>query len=112
MISNTPWNRSRRREGASSSATPGGPAALALSAGSGAHVGTVIEFTLPLLLLVTSGGMVGTIAVVGMILFHVHITSTFPLAVPLEWNLFMIFGMLFLFGHYGDVPLSTSTTRC
>jgi hypothetical protein len=31
----------------------------------------------------------------------------FPLAVPLEWNLFMIFGILFLFGHYGDVPLST-----
>ena len=26
---------------------------------------------------------------------------------PLEWNLFMIFGLLFLFGHYGDVPLST-----
>jgi hypothetical protein len=42
-----------------------------------------------------------------MIIFHVHITSTFPLAVPLEWNLFMIFGILFLFGHYGDVPLST-----
>ena len=44
---------------------------------------------------------------IGMIIFHVHITSTFPLAVPLEWNLFMIFGLLFLFGHYGDVPLST-----
>ena len=42
-----------------------------------------------------------------MILFHVHITSTFPLAVPLEWNLFMIFGILFLFGHYGDVPFSS-----
>jgi transmembrane protein DUF3556 len=42
-----------------------------------------------------------------MVIFHVHITSTFPLAVPLEWNLFMIFGLFFLFGHYGDVPLST-----
>jgi hypothetical protein len=31
----------------------------------------------------------------------------FPLAVPLEWNVFMIFGTLFLFGHYGDVPLSS-----
>ena len=27
-----------------------------------------------------------------MILFHLNITSMFPLAVPLEWNLFMIFG--------------------
>ena len=42
-----------------------------------------------------------------MIIFHIHITSTFPLAVPLEWNLFMIFGLLFLFGHYGDTPWST-----
>ena len=50
---------------------------------------------------------VRTIAIVGMILFHLNITSMFPLAVPLEWNLFMIFGILFLFGHYGDTPLST-----
>jgi hypothetical protein len=50
--------------------------------------------------------VVRTIAIVGMILFHLNITSMFPLAVPLEWNLFMIFGLLFLFGHYGDVPLS------
>jgi hypothetical protein len=42
-----------------------------------------------------------------MILFHVNITSMFPLAVPLEWNIFMIFGIVFLFGHYGDVPLSS-----
>ena len=42
-----------------------------------------------------------------MVIFHLHITSTFPLAVPLEWNLFMIFGLFFLFGHYGDVPFST-----
>ena len=70
-------------------------------------MGTVIEFTLPFLLLVSSGGVVGTIAVAGMIIFHLHILSTFPLAVPLEWNIFMIFGLLFLFGHYGSVPFST-----
>ena len=67
----------------------------------------MIEFTLPILLFLTSKGPLGTFAVIGMILFHVHITSTFPLAVPLEWNLFMIFGILFLFGHYGDVPFSS-----
>jgi hypothetical protein len=42
-----------------------------------------------------------------MIVFHAHITSTFALGVPMEWNLFMIFSLLFLFGHYGSVPLST-----
>jgi hypothetical protein len=67
----------------------------------------VIEFTLPAILLVSQGGTIGTIAVAGMILFHVHILSTFPLAVPLEWNIFMIFGLLFLFGHYGDTSWST-----
>jgi hypothetical protein len=42
-----------------------------------------------------------------MVIFHAHIFSTFPLAVPLEWNVFMIFGLLVLFGHYGSVPWST-----
>ena len=106
MISNTPWNRSRRAKALlyadyPEDLRPGWRAALA------AHMGTVIEFALPITLFFTSGGLIGTLAVIGMIVFHVHITSTFPLAVPLEWNLFMIFGLLFLFGHYGDVPLST-----
>jgi hypothetical protein len=106
MVSNTPWNMSRRVKrrlwrNYPDDLRPSSTGALA------AHIGTVIEFTLPLLLLVTSGGVVGTIAVAGMILFHVHILSTFPLGVPLEWNVFMIFGLLFLFGHYGSVPLSS-----
>jgi hypothetical protein len=67
----------------------------------------VIEFALPITLFTVRGGTIQTLAMIGMIVFHVHITSTFPLAVPLEWNLFMIFGLLFLFGHYGDVPWST-----
>src|SRR3954452_753831 len=106
MISNTPWNRSpkakaRLYENHPEDLRPSRQASFA------AHLGTVIEFVLPILLFVTSKGPLGTFAVIGMIIFHVHITSTFPLAVPLEWNLFMIFGILFLFGHYGDVPLST-----
>jgi hypothetical protein len=106
MISNTPWNRSRavkRRlyRDYPEDLRPSRQAAFA------AHLGTAMEFSLPLLLLVSRGGTLGTIAVVGMVIFHIHITSTFPLAVPLEWNLFMIFGVLFLFGHYGDVPFST-----
>ncbi len=72
-----------------------------------AHFGTVQEFGWPLLLITVDNDVVRTIAIVGMILFHLNITSMFPLAVPLEWNVFMIFGLLFLFGHYGDVPLST-----
>ena len=101
MISNTPWNRSRATKRRLYRTTPRTccprgwrPAA--------AHLGTVIEFTLPLVLILTSGGIVQTLAVAGMVIFHAHIFSTFPLAVPLEWNIFMIFGLLFLFGHYGE----------
>jgi Transmembrane protein of unknown function (DUF3556) len=77
-----------------------------LSAGL-AHFGTVQEFGWPLLLITVDNDVVRTIAIAGMVLFHLNITSMFPLAVPLEWNVFMIFGTLFLFGHYGDVPLSS-----
>jgi len=98
MISNTPWNRSRRAKRQLYTDHPDNLLPSEVGRLS-AHMGTVIEFTLPLLLLVSSGGIVGTIAVAGMIVFHLHILSTFPLAVPLEWNVFMIFGLLFLFGH-------------
>ncbi len=106
MISNTPWNRwraAKRRlyRDHPEDLRPSSTGALA------AHLGTVMEFTLPLVLLVSQGGIVGTIAVAGMVIFHLHILSTFPLAVPLEWNIFMIFGLLFLFGHYGSTSFST-----
>jgi hypothetical protein len=106
MVSNTPWNLSRKIKRKlwrhhPDDMRPSSTGQLA------AHLGTVIEFTLPLVLLASSGGTIGAIAVAGMIVFHVHITSTFPLGVPLEWNIFMIFGLLFLFGHYGAVPFST-----
>src|SRR3954447_24317023 len=106
MISNTPWNRWRKAKARLYERHPE-DMRPSRNASFAAHLGTAIEFTLPVLLFVTSKGPLGTIAVIGMIVFHIHITSTFPLAVPLEWNLFMIFGILYLFGHYGDVPLST-----
>ncbi len=106
MISNTPWNRSRTAKAKlwRDHPTDIRPSRVAHLA---AHLGTAMELSLPLVLLLSRGGTLGTIALIGMIVFHAHITSTFPLAVPLEWNLFMIFGLLFLFGHYGDVPFST-----
>jgi hypothetical protein len=106
MISNTPWNRSRTAKAKLWKSHPGDMRPSSTSAFA-ANLGTVMEFTLPLLLLVTSGGTVGTLAAIGMIIFHIHITSTFPLAVPLEWNLFMIFGIGFLFLENGAVPFST-----
>jgi hypothetical protein len=106
MISNTPWNKSRRAKRRLYRDHPEDLRPSRVGELS-AHLGTVIEFSLPLILILTQGGLIGTLALAGMVIFHVHIFSTFPLAVPLEWNVFMIFGLFFLFGHYADVPWST-----
>ena len=106
MVSNTPWNRSRRAKARLYQSYPD-DLRPGRNAAWGAHLGTAIEFVLPLVLIVSRGGTIGTIALIGMIIFHAHITSTFALGVPMEWNLFMIFSLLFLFGHYGSVPFST-----
>jgi hypothetical protein len=106
MVSNTPWNRSKRMK---AQLYEDYPERMRPSwrASVGAHLGTAVEFGLPLVLLITRGeGILGTLALIGMIIFHVHITSTFALGVPLEWNLFMIFGLCFLYGHYAGAPLS------
>ncbi len=70
-----------------------------------AHTGTVIEYTVPLVLLFSHGGWTTTIALAIMVIFHLHIISTFPLGVPLEWNVYVIFGALFLFGHYAEISV-------
>jgi hypothetical protein len=109
MIANTPWQpkfvKRRMWRRYPEDLTPSGPARFL------AHVcGTTVELGLPVVLLLSDGGLVTTLAVTFMVLFHLHITSTFPLGVPLEWNLFMIYSTLFLFGHYAGVGPSTLTS--
>jgi hypothetical protein len=108
MISNTPWNRSRKMKAKLFRDYPEDMRA-SRHAAFGAHLGTAVEFSMPLILLLTSGGPLGTFALIAMIIFHVHITSTFAMGVPLEWNLFMLFGLAYLFGHNADVPLGDLT---
>jgi Transmembrane protein of unknown function (DUF3556) len=106
MIGNTPWNRWRAAKRRLHRDHPEDMRPSRIGALI-AHMGTAIEYTLPAILLFSQGGTLGAIAVAGMVLFHLHILSTLPLGVPLEWNVFMIFGVLFLFGQYGDLPLSS-----
>ena len=52
-----------------------------------AHVlGTTVEIAAPLVLLFSTNKWLTVTAVVVMVAFHLFIISTFPLAVPLEWN--------------------------
>jgi hypothetical protein len=66
-----------------------------------AHVGgTCVEIVTPLILLFTTNATVALLAAVLMVCFHFFIASTFPIAVPLEWNILFAFATVFLFlGH-------------
>ena len=57
-----------------------------------AHVGgTTVELLVPVTLLLTTNATVALVGALVMLVFHIFITSTFPLAVPLEWNVFFGF---------------------
>lgn len=63
-----------------------------------AHVGgTVVEIVTPLVLLFSTDLYLTAAAVTLMVVFHLFIISTFPLAVPLEWNVIFAFASVFLF---------------
>ncbi|MEL6865581.1 MAG: DUF3556 domain-containing protein [Bacteroidota bacterium] len=71
-----------------------------------AHFGTVVEFALPILL------MTGTIlgwsqevmfyCLMGMTAFHAFIFINFPMGVPMEWNVIVVYGGWLLFGFYPE----------
>jgi hypothetical protein len=70
-----------------------------------AHGGTAVEYTFPLILLLSSGGWPTTVALVVMVTFHLYILTSFPMGVPLEWNVFFIYSALVLFGVHADVRI-------
>jgi len=75
-----------------------------------AHGGTFVEFFVPLVLLLSHGGWVTTLAATVMILFHLQILTSFPMGVPLEWNVFMIYGILTLFVHDAAIGFEDVST--
>lgn len=100
MMSNTPWITSTafKRKLYRSFPDDLRPSRLAWAF---AHIGgTVVELCLPVVLLFSTNSTVTWLAIAGMILFHVFITSTFPLAVPLEWNVFFMFATAWLFAGF------------
>ena len=71
-----------------------------------AHFSTAVEGLVPLVLFLSHGGWPTTIAAFVMIVFHLNILLAFPMGVPLEWNVFMIFGVLWLFVAHARLGLS------
>ncbi|RMI28813.1 DUF3556 domain-containing protein [Nocardia stercoris] len=79
-----------------------------------AHVGgTTVEVITPVVLLFATNRWLTLAGVAVMVIFHLFITSTFPLAVPLEWNILFAYLTVFLFvgfpssGGYGVFDMSS-----
>jgi hypothetical protein len=70
-----------------------------------AHVGgTTAEFLVPAVLVFVAGDQPWRWFLIGfMVIFHLNILSNLPMGVPLEWNVFFIFSLFYLFGHYGAI---------
>ncbi len=71
-----------------------------------AHGGTVVEMCVPLVLFFSQGGWLTAAAAFVMVCFHLAILTAIPMGVPLEWNVFMIFGVLSLFVAHADLGLA------
>jgi len=83
---------------------PGWPSRLV------AHISTAIEMGVSLVLFFSHGGWVTAVAAFVMVCFHFGILSSIPMGVPLEWNVFMIFGVLSLFVAHADIGLADLTS--
>lgn len=105
MVSNSavlrfPWLRKKLYKHYPDDLRPGTLATLM------AHFGTLVEFTFPLLLIAGDGGTLTTVGLTIMLLFHLFITSNVPMAVPIEWNVMMVYGAFVLFGQHAALPLT------
>ncbi|TGD90522.1 DUF3556 domain-containing protein [Mycolicibacterium sp. CH28] len=97
MISNTPWMLSKTIKRLHYRNFPE-DIRPSHAAGLVAHVlGSTVEIAAPLVLLFSTNRTVTLAAAVLMVCFHLFIFSTFPLAVPLEWNALFAYLTVFLF---------------
>ncbi|WP_068158699.1 DUF3556 domain-containing protein [Rhodococcus phenolicus] len=97
MISNTPWLPSKRIKRAHYRNFPEDLRPSRLGGGVAHVLGTCVEIITPIVLLFSTDRTVTLLAVLLMVAFHLFIASTFPLAVPLEWNLLFAYAAVFLF---------------
>lgn len=102
MISNTPWLPSKRIKRAHYRNFPEDLRPSRLGGGVAHVLGTCVEIITPIVLLFSTDRTVTLLAVLLMVAFHLFIASTFPLAVPLEWNLLFAYAAVFLF--WGGFP--------
>ena len=70
-----------------------------------AHMGTLLELGVPLVLGLSSGGTGTLIGLLMMVALHGFITSSVPMGVPIEWNVVVVYSAFFLFGAHAEVSV-------
>ena len=67
-----------------------------------ARMGTATEYALPFVLLTSQNEIVTALTLVVMVCFHGYIAINNPSGMPIEWNILMIYGGIFLFGFHPE----------
>ncbi len=71
-----------------------------------AHFGTLVEYSIPVVLLTSDGGWQTIAGLLMMTSFHGFIGLNNPSGMPVEWNILMIWGGWFLFGFHPDAAVT------
>jgi hypothetical protein len=100
MLSNIPWLSSKRFKRAHYRDFPEDLRPSERAVGLAHAGGTFVELVTPVVLLFSHNHTVTVVGVALMLAFHAFIISTFPLAVPLEWNALFMYIAAFLFLGY------------
>jgi hypothetical protein len=69
-------------------------------------MGTLTEYSLPLVLLLSSDPRLTAVWLCVMAGFHGFIALNNPSGMPIEWNILMIYGGIFLFGFHPEAAVS------
>ncbi len=70
-----------------------------------AHAGIFFELGVPIVLLLSPGGLSLQIGIVMMLMLHGYITSNVPMGVPIEWNVMVVYGGFALFWAHPDISI-------
>jgi hypothetical protein len=103
MMNNGPffpkWLKKRLFAGYPDDLRPSGVAAAM------ARMGTATEYAIPLVLVTASDPTVIALMLVVMCGFHGFIALNNPSGMPIEWNILMIYGGIFLFGFHPEASV-------
>ena len=70
-----------------------------------ARMGTLTEYAIPLVLLTSGSPLLTGAMLVVMTCFHGFIALNNPSGMPIEWNILMIYGGIFLFGFHPEASV-------